>query len=201
MSFATADALGVGFGDVVKVETPEGSLNVSAFPRGGIRDDAVAIPVGQGHNVGYYASMENDGGPGETRGVNVMDVLPARPDGSGSRVWLANNALLQRTGEYRRLALSQWTDNQRGRGLAQSVSLAEANGHAEDHGDGHGGGHHEGPPHTFDPAYDAEPGQPYRWGMSIDIDRCNGCAACVAAATSKTMCRLWAKRSRSSIAT
>jgi len=181
MSFATADALGVGFGDVVKVETPEGSLNVSAFPRGGIRDDAVAIPVGQGHNVGYYASMENDGGPGETRGVNVMDVLPARPDGSGSRVWLANNALLQRTGEYRRLALSQWTDNQRGRGLAQSVSLAEANGHAEDHGDGHGGGHHEGPPHTFDPAYDAEPGQPYRWGMSIDIDRCNGCAACVAA--------------------
>ena len=180
MSFATAESLDVGFGDVVKVETPEGSLNVSVFPRGGIRDDAVAIPIGQGHSVGYYASMENDGAPGETRGVNVMNVLPTTPDASGSRIWLGNNALMQKTGEFRRLALSQWTDNQRGRGLAQSVTLAEAQGHGDHHGDDHGGGHHDGPPHTFDPAYDAEPGQPYRWGKVIDLDKCNGCGACVA---------------------
>lgn len=181
MSFATADALGVGFGDVVSVETGAGSIDVSVFPRGGVRDDVIAIPIGQGHTVGHYASMTNDGAPGVARGVNVIDVLPAAKDASGSRVWLGANAQLTKTGQFRRLALSQWTDNQRGRGLAQQVTLAELAGHGDDHGDEHGGGHHDGPPHTFDPGYDAEPGQPYRWGMTIDTDRCNGCSACVTA--------------------
>lgn len=181
MSFATAESLGVGFGDVVSVTTAAGTIDASVFPRGGIREDAIAIPIGQGHSVGQYASMANDGAPGEARGVNVIGVLPASPDANGSRVWLGTNASLASAGKFRRLALSQWTDNQRGRGLAQKVTLAELAGHGDDHGDGHGGGHHDGPPHTFDPAYDADPDQPYRWGMAVDSDRCNGCSACVAA--------------------
>jgi molybdopterin-containing oxidoreductase family iron-sulfur binding subunit len=56
-----------------------------------------------------------------------------------------------------------------------------AGGHAVEHGEGdHGGGHHEFLI-PYDPAIDAHPDSAYRWGMSIDLDRCTGCSACVAA--------------------
>jgi molybdopterin-containing oxidoreductase family iron-sulfur binding subunit len=175
VSFATAEKLGVGFGDVVKVTTPSGSLETSIFPRGAIRDDVIAIPIGQGHSVGFYAS---EGGPGESggpRGANVISVLPATTDERGGRVWLGTKADVAKTGGFRRLALSQWTDNQRGRGLAQTVSVADLVGEThDDHGDSHR-------MLDFDASFDADPDQPYRWGMTIDNDRCNGCSACVAA--------------------
>ncbi len=177
VSFATAESLGVVFGDVVEVTTAGGSARVSVFPRGGIRDDVIAIPIGQGHSVGHYASMAGDGEPGVARGINTYDLLPAATNESGGQAFLSTKATLSKTGEFRRLALSQWTDNQRGRGLAPAMSLAAAAGH----GDDHGGGHHDEPPHTYDPAFDAKPDQAYRWGMVIDNDRCNGCSACVTA--------------------
>jgi len=178
MSFATAEKLDVSFGDVVAVESEVGRIELSALPRGGIRDDVVAIAIGQGHTVGHYASMAGDGEPGVARGASVISILPTSSDERGGRVWLGARVSLQKTGRFRRLALSQWTDNQRGRELAQEVSLAALAGHGEE---AHGGDHHDEPPHVFEPAYDAKPGQPYRWGMVIDTDRCNGCSACITA--------------------
>ncbi|MEE3329153.1 MAG: 4Fe-4S dicluster domain-containing protein, partial [Myxococcota bacterium] len=194
LSFATAEKFGVDFGDVVEIETPTGKFEVSVFPRGGIRDDTIAIPTGQGHTVGYYASMEGEGErpswlqvespagtEGVPRGVNVMSILAGTPDEKGGRTWLNSMASVKKTGRFRRLALAQWTDNQRERHLAQAVTLAQLSGHDDDHGGGHGGAHHDEPPHTFEAKYDADPNVPYRWGMAIDNDRCDGCSACVAA--------------------
>ncbi len=85
----------------------------------------IAIPIGQGHTVGHYASMAGDEQPqpGVARGVNVADILPASTDEAGGQAWLATKATVTKTGRFRRLALSQWTDNQRERGLAPEVSL------------------------------------------------------------------------------
>jgi molybdopterin-containing oxidoreductase family iron-sulfur binding subunit len=195
ISQATADRLSVEFGDVLRVETPIGVLEVPALPRGGIRDDVIAIPMGQGHDVGYWASRTGDGHPGEARGVNVLSLLPAATDETGGPAWLSARASVTPTGRNQRLPLVQHTDNKRGRQLGETVSLlALAEGaHDEHHGsDGdHGGGH--GDVHAelstglqeirrpYDPAADAAPDSPYRWGMSIDLDRCTGCSACVAA--------------------
>jgi molybdopterin-containing oxidoreductase family iron-sulfur binding subunit len=182
MSLATAEKLGVTFGDAVSVETPNGNVEVSVFPRGGIRDDVIAIPMGGGHTESHYGSLAGDGFEGVARGVNAISLLSADAGATGGRVWLGSNASVRRTGRFQRLALSQWTDNQRGRGFAQKISLAAlaANGHnGADGGEAHEGGNEFALP--YDPANDASPESEYRWGMTIDTDRCTGCSACVVA--------------------
>ena len=200
ISMIKADELGLTFGDVITVQTATGSVDLSVFPRGGIRDDVVAIPIGQGHTVGWYASMEGDEESpqkGVARGVNVADLLPAATDEAGGQAYVSTKASVTKTGRFRRLALSQWTDNQRERGLAPEVSLydlakgggmahfaAAANASEPEHGEGEEAetGHHfSGPPFEFDAGNDADPEQPYRWGMTIDNDKCTGCSACIAA--------------------
>ena len=57
------------------------------------------------------------------RGANVAAVLPAALDEAGGQAYLSTKASVAKTGRFRRLALSQWTDNQRKRGLAPEVSL------------------------------------------------------------------------------
>jgi molybdopterin-containing oxidoreductase family iron-sulfur binding subunit len=193
VSSRTAEALGVEDGDLISVETSAGRLELPVYVRGGIRDDVVAIPVGQGHTVGHYASRAVDGEPGVARGVNVADALPAGVDERGGRAWLTEQATLAKTGAHRRLALLQFSDNQRERQLAESVTLlgllegaggghgaeAGAHGGAEAHGGDHGEAHELRVP--FDPAKDAVTDSLYRWGMTVDLDRCTGCSACVAA--------------------
>ena len=188
LSRKTASALGVEPGDVVAVETIFGRVEAPVLPRGGLRDDVVAVSIGQGHSVGRFASR--DGAP---RGVNVVSLLPALTDEAGGRAWLTARAKVMRTDRFERLALAQASDNQRGRGLAESVSLAalarsgsEAEAHASAAtGDGHDGADGHGESHEivrpFDAAADAVSDSQYRWGMAIDLDRCTGCSACVVA--------------------
>jgi anaerobic selenocysteine-containing dehydrogenase/Fe-S-cluster-containing dehydrogenase component len=185
ISPATAESLGVEHGDVIGIETSAGRLELSAVVRGGIRDDVVAVPQGQGHIVGWWASRADEGAAGEARGANVLDALSAGVDERGGRAWLTEKAAVSRTGRSRRVPTLQTHDNQRGRQIAESISLvalAEAG-----HGDGHGGGHGDGHGVTheiieqYDPAADAAPDSNYRWGLDVDLDRCTGCSACVAA--------------------
>ncbi|MCH7645275.1 MAG: molybdopterin-dependent oxidoreductase [Myxococcales bacterium] len=182
ISHASAKTLGVEYGDVLSVRTSAGEVELPVVPRGGIRDDVIAISIGQGHNVGFYASRTEDGKPGGTRGVNLLSILPALTDETGGRAWLTARADVRGTGAHRRIAKTQEFDNKRGRQLGESVSLvalAEGAKTAESHGDGHGGSHEIRRP--YDPSDDSTDDSPYRWGMTIDLDRCNGCSACIVA--------------------
>jgi molybdopterin-containing oxidoreductase family iron-sulfur binding subunit len=180
VSRTTAKALGVERGDVVALETAAGRLEVPVYPRGGIRDDVVALAVGQGHTVGRYASHANEDRPGEARGANAIALLPAATDEKGGRAWLTTRVRLTPTGAHERLPEVQRSDNQRGRQIAEAVPLAALAGEAHgDPGEGHGESHEIRRP--FDPSGDSADDSAYRWGMSFDLDRCSGCSACVVA--------------------
>lgn len=208
---------GLEFGDVVDVETKAGKLTLPVVVRGGLRDDVIAIAIGQGHTVGLWASRAEAGFPGERRGVNVIELLPALTDESGGRAWLLTKARVAATGGHEKLPICQSSQNQRGRRLGLGVTLQELAGgaapwdssthgsadakpgagesapgypahgeaahaeagHGEAHGE-HGGGHAE---HIkeFDASKDTSHDALYRWGMSIDLDKCTGCSACVVA--------------------
>jgi len=193
ISHASAEAIGVEYGDVLSVRTSAGEVELPVVPRGGIRDDVIAIAIGQGHDVGLNASRARDGEPGEARGVSVISILPARTDETGGRAWLTARAAVRATGAHRRVAKTQEFDNKRGRQLGEAVSLvalAEGAKAADAHGGGHGaeaeaahGDEHESHEirRPFDPTKDSREDSAYRWGMAIDLDRCNGCSACIVA--------------------
>ena len=70
----TADELGIKFGDLVEVTSPQGSLRVPAVVYPGIRPDMVAMPMGQGHvDRGRYA---------KGRGVNPLQLLAQLKEGT-----------------------------------------------------------------------------------------------------------------------
>ncbi len=215
ISKRSAESLGVRPGDVLSIVTTFGAVEVPVWPRGGIRDDVVALAIGQGHSVGRYASLAGDGKPGVARGVSVISLLPALTDETGGRAWLAARARVSATGRFQRLPFTQGDDNKRQRLLGESISLVALAQGGESPwaanegrlpspgaviGDGHAGapatpaaahgaavahaGEHSGPHEmrrAFDPVMDATAEDPFRWGMTIDVDRCTGCSACVVA--------------------
>ena len=164
----TAARLGIEEGDLLRVTSPHGSLEASAYLYPGLRRDAVAMPVGLGHtHYGRYA---------RGRGANPVHLLSARPEAaSGGFAWLSTTVRLTRTGRRVPLATTDGSRRQLGRGIAQAVDAHQAEPLV------HAAGHAE-PGHA--PAADMYPAptyETYRWGMSIDLSACTGCGACVTA--------------------
>jgi anaerobic selenocysteine-containing dehydrogenase/Fe-S-cluster-containing dehydrogenase component len=179
LSPAVAKQLGVQDGDVVEVEGLARKIEAPVLVYAGIRDDAVAIPLGQGHtSFGRYA---------KDRGVNPFTALhPAMDPASGAPAYLQARVKLTRTGRTAPLVNTAYSTDQLGRGIAQVVPLAELAALQ--------------PPVPFGdaaleksyvPRYKKEYAKRplsanplnsgHRWGMAIDLDRCTGCSACVTA--------------------
>jgi menaquinone reductase, molybdopterin-binding-like subunit len=88
----TAAELGIGFGDLVEVTSPQGSLRLPAVIYPGIRPDMVAVPLGQGHRgMGRYA---------KNRGANPLVLLALITDGMEPQpAWHATRVRLTRISE------------------------------------------------------------------------------------------------------
>ena len=71
----TARRLAILPGDHVTVTTSAGAISAPAYPYLGVRQDTVAVALGQGHTAyGRYA---------ERLGVNALDALVVSPNGPG----------------------------------------------------------------------------------------------------------------------
>lgn len=87
----TAKEMGVAQGDIIAVESPEGTIEVPAYPYPAIPRDVVAVPLGQGHKS--YGRWAKD------RGVNPVSILaPLTEAETGALAWAATRVKLRRTG-------------------------------------------------------------------------------------------------------
>ena len=191
-----AESMDLRNGDMVILSTDNGSVELPVWIYPGIRENVVAVPMGGGHDgAGRFA----DG-----NGVNPLDLLPAEAEAlSGGLVHFATKVTVTPTGERRKLASIAGSDSQSNRPIAPAVALTALSGEGEqaEEDDAHGplkelqgvGGfvpvETEGRPQDF-PLEGAQHGEygeleEPRWAMTIDLDKCTGCSACVTACQSE----------------
>ena len=182
----TARQMGIRRGDLLTLTSPHGSIELPAYPTELIHPGAVAVAMGQGHKLpGAYASGAPTPAASNPQpstflnvGANPLDLLGATPDpASGGPLLLSVKVSLAQTGRRRALAVPQATFDQDEREVAQYVSLAAAR-ELDLRGRPPEGASH---PSMYPPVKYAE----YKWGMTVDVDRCTGCSACVVACQSE----------------
>jgi anaerobic selenocysteine-containing dehydrogenase len=97
---ATAARLGIQQGDIVRLESLAGSVEAPVLFYPGLRPELLAMPIGQGHDVGTRYERG--------RGVNPLQLLaPAFDPDSGAFAIGATRVRLERTGRKGRVVLLQ----------------------------------------------------------------------------------------------
>lgn len=155
---ATAEALGVAEGDLLEIRSPQDRIEAPAHLSQHVHRETVSVPFGQGHRAyGRYAT---------NRGANPWQVLPFGARAAGVEV--------RKTGARRTLVSPLGLPDMLGRPIVETISLDDLR---------HGVSPPERGPQVPEP-YGMHPGHVYprhQWGMTIDLDSCTGCGACVAA--------------------
>ncbi|MCH8076040.1 MAG: 4Fe-4S dicluster domain-containing protein [SAR324 cluster bacterium] len=173
----TAKKMGIAHGDQIRVRSDMGQLKLAVNLHYGVNEDVIAIPLGQGHT--------SSGRNADLVGVNILDLLPVAVDEpSGDFAYLSTRVVVEATGKTGYLVQTTGSPRQLGRGIIQTQTLEDAKaGKPPDHVPGEVHGERERDMYPKRENQAATPGyyDPYRWGMTVDVDRCTGCSACIAA--------------------
>ncbi len=190
----TAREMGLRKGDMVRVHSPQGEVEVPVWTYPGIRQDTAALAMGGGHtSYGRYA---------EGKGVNPMGLLPTEVEQpSGALVISSVRVGIEPTGRRRRLASIEGESQTFDRPITPAVQLAQLeSGYLERYAEpgqfqelqAYGGFvpvPTDGEPDAFplEGARYGDYGDPEtpRWAMAIDLDKCTGCSACITACQSE----------------
>lgn len=159
MSSKTAAGMNAAIGDMIRITTANGSIEVPAFVQEGMADDVVSVMTGYGRTAGGQV-MKSVGG-------NAYKLL-----GAGESLGYIS-VTMEKTGANETLAITQGHNTIDGRDIVRDFTLADfAAGHTE----------HEHPliPHDLS-IVDSYEYKGHRWGMTIDMSACIGCNACTTA--------------------
>lgn len=164
-----AKTLGLDEGRVVKVASRHGEIEIPVHLWAGLHPNTVAAPVGLGHRGSFGRFAGGLGAPLWTL------------TGGGHQI---SDVRITPTGRRARMASVDGSSSQHSRGIAQAVDET-----GRPVGSPHQAHKHDFPlrlpvESAHDPKIDIYPVHGhagYRWGMVIDLDRCIGCSACVAA--------------------
>ena len=164
---AAADELGVKQNDVLELLVDGAKFELPVNVQPGMHPRTVAVAVGYGRRA---AGKVGDG-------VGV-DLYPAAKIAGDLLAFSGQSVSLRRTGRVYKLAQTQWHSASENRPIINDISLAEfkKDAAAANHTD----------PHlrlkevpSIWPMHDYSKG--YQWGMTIDLNSCTGCGACVIA--------------------
>ena len=182
----TAQTLGVANEDVVRLEYAGRSLEIPIWTVPGMADGVVALTLGYGRSLG--------GRVGSGVGFNTFSVRTSKASGFDS------GAKVSRVGRTYKLSATQEHGSMEGRPVVRESTLAQFRAtssgqaeHAEAAQEGEGSkANGEKAPGVFqeeaehfslfkEHAYD----QGHQWGMTIDLNSCTGCNACMVACQSE----------------
>lgn len=169
----TAERLAIKRGDLVKITSPHGFITAPVYIYEGIQPDTIAIPTGLGHkSLGRYAMNV---------GANAFSILPPTGTAQANMIKESKISLLQsmmvsleKTGQKHQLVILGGHSNRSDRNIIQTTTEMELRQPAVFHDKTDFS-------HTKWQMYSSHEHPKYRWGMSIDLDLCTGCGACVAA--------------------
>lgn len=174
----TAKEMGIDHGELIRVKSTQGEVELAAYLHYGINEGAIAIPIGQGRT--------NSGRNADNVGVNVASLLPPTYDRlSGEFAYLSTRVSVEPLGRKAYMVQTDGSPRQLDRHIIQTQTLEQAKkGEVPEIG-------HALKAREFVDFYPTREKQTpgyydtYRWGMTVDADRCTGCSACVAACYSE----------------
>jgi MoCo/4Fe-4S cofactor protein with predicted Tat translocation signal len=158
------------YSNVIDISLSNSKVTAAAWRLPGQADGVVVLPLGYGRKKAGYT--------GTNKGFNAYAVR------TSAALWTASapSSAIKKTGEDYPLACTQYHFSMEGRQILQTGTLEEyrknpnfANEHAE------------APPKELS-LYNGEAEFPYqrdKWAMAIDLNKCNGCNACVVACQSE----------------
>jgi molybdopterin-containing oxidoreductase family iron-sulfur binding subunit len=165
MSAATAQSLGVTTGDRLRLDVAGGSIQAPAWVQPGHADGCVSVTLG----LGRTQAGEVANGVGFNAGVLR----------SSSRAWSGELLSATSTGERCELASTQHHFSMEGRDYIQVEKLTDYKtdpAKAQEDKPNPPSEENLYPPHEY---------KNYAWAMSIDLNTCVGCNACIVACQSE----------------
>jgi MoCo/4Fe-4S cofactor protein with predicted Tat translocation signal len=145
---------------VVDVELNNSKVSAAAWTLPGQAENTIVLPLGYGRTRAGYT--------GTNKGFNAYIVR------TSDALWVATNGKITPTGDTYPLACTQYHFNMEGRQVLTTATFDEYKKNP-------GFAQEEKPPAKDDSLYEAFSYPNYAWGMSIDLNKCNGCNACVVA--------------------
>jgi MoCo/4Fe-4S cofactor protein with predicted Tat translocation signal len=159
LSPATARQLGVADGDIVKITVGSFSAEIAAMVQPGQADNSITIPLGYGRaEVGRVG-----------RGAGFNGYVLRTGEGMGFA-----SCSVEKTGKKHRLVTTQDHHSMEGRAIVREATVAQYREKPEFARE-----MVEAPDVSIYGWWDLSKG--YQWGMSVDLNSCIGCNACMVA--------------------
>jgi molybdopterin-containing oxidoreductase family iron-sulfur binding subunit len=161
MSPATARHLGVKTGDVVQIKTKGSSIEAPVFVLAGIAPFSATVHFGYGRTLA--------GNVGSSVGFNAFAIRESE------RTWMLQDVQIKNTGRSHDFSCTQNHHGMDYRDLVRTATLAA---YQKNPAFSHALHEDPAPDNTLYPAF---PNPRNAWAMSIDLNACVGCNACVLA--------------------
>jgi anaerobic selenocysteine-containing dehydrogenase/Fe-S-cluster-containing dehydrogenase component len=161
----TARQLNITTNQIIQLRTEHGMIEAPAYVSDRVHPGVIAVPLGQGHRAyGRYA---------QERGANAWAVLPAGTLGAAIKAEPTPGNRKLVSALFYRDEPDAPAGSMMGREIVEAMAIGElASGRVPA----------EQPlaPEPYE-MYAAFPYPNHKWGMTIDVNACTGCNACVAA--------------------